>query len=199
MIRILAVCTGNICRSPLVERVLSHRLADLDVVVTSAGTRARAGTPMTDQAIHLAAQRGVPDSAGTHAARLLTEADVLGADLIIALDRDHRRAVVELAPSGLRKTFTAREFARLAGTVRDQEFESVAPDRSRADDDTTEPMSEIVALIARQRGLAPPPLAPVDEDVVDPYGRSWATYLRSAEQLDPGLMALERVVRLVLS
>lgn len=199
MIRILAVCTGNICRSPLAATVLEHRLSDLPVFVASAGTRARNGMHMTPQAIELAASRGAAETAAAHTARMLSEADVHNADLIIALARDHRRAIVELAPSGLKNTFTAREFARLAGAVNDDEVRAAARDQGfDAPEDARTRVRSVVAFIARQRGIALAPVVPADDDVVDPYGRSSTTYARSAEQLDPALSAVERVLRLAL-
>ena len=199
VIRILTVCTGNICRSPLAEKVLEHRLGDLVVSVSSAGTRARAGMPMTPQTIELAAERGVPEPIAAHAARLLSAADVHSADLVIALARDHRREIVELAPSGMSYTFTAREFERLSAGVRDDEIRRVASDMTNgAQTAPRDRVRAVLALIARQRGVVLPPAAPEDDDVVDPYGRSRTTYSRSADQLDPALLALERVLRLTL-
>lgn len=199
MIRILAVCTGNVCRSPLAATVLQHRLSGLPVSVASAGTRARNGTPMTPQAIELAAARGAADTAAAHTARMLSEADVNSADLVIALARDHRRAIVELAPSGVRNTFTAREFVRLSSVVSDDEVRAAAGDRgSEASEDARTRVQAVVGYVARQRGIALPPIIPADDDVVDPYGRSSTTYARSAEQMDPALFAVERILRLAL-
>lgn len=199
MIHILAVCTGNICRSPLAAKVLEQRLSDLPVSVSSAGTRARNGMRMTPQAIELATARGVAETAAGHTARVLNEADVRNADLIIALARDHRREIVELVPSGLRNTFTAREFARLSGAVSDDDIRAAA--RVEEVDGRVDAQSRvrsIVALIARQRGISLPPALPGDDDVTDPYGRSTRTYALSAEQMDPALTAVERVLRLAL-
>ncbi|WP_170144128.1 hypothetical protein [Calidifontibacter indicus] len=48
--RILVVCTGNICRSPYIERVLATQLAGRGYTVESAGTRALVDYPMEPQA-----------------------------------------------------------------------------------------------------------------------------------------------------
>ena len=113
MLELLTVCTGNICRSPLAEALLRERLAPLDVRVSSAGTRALVGYGMTPEAAQLAADYGVPEVAA-HRARFLTEGLLETPDLILAMSREHRRAIVDLAPRRLRSTFTLREFARLA-------------------------------------------------------------------------------------
>lgn len=194
MIRILTVCTGNICRSPLAALVLEQRLADLGVVATSAGIRAREGMRMPVEAAELAIARGVPaDRIAVHGSRYLTEAILRGPDLVLAMDRDHRRAVVELAPGQLRTAFTIREFERLAAATPDETLRAGAVGAEPRDR-----LRGALAVLSGQRGLVLPPADPADDDVVDPYGRSRETYARSDAQLSPGLDAVERVVRLAV-
>lgn len=196
MLEILTVCTGNICRSPLAAHLLATRLADLDVTVSSAGARAREGMPMTPESAALAVSRGVdPALTAAHGARYLTAAHVRTADLVLAMARDHRREAVELDPSRMRSAFTAREFARLSADVSDQELRAAA---AAAGADPRERFAAALATIAGRRGITLPPASPEDDDVVDPYGRSAETYERSATELEPGLVAVERVVRIVL-
>ncbi|WP_394278724.1 low molecular weight phosphatase family protein [Microbacterium sp.] len=194
MIQILTVCTGNICRSPLAAQVLAHRLSDLGVEVTSAGTRARADDRMPVEAAELALAAGVlAESSHAHRARYLTEALLQGPDLVLAMDRDHRREIVELAPGKLRATFTVREFERLAAATSDDALRAGAVGA-----DPHERLRGALAVLAGQRGLVLPPADPADDDVVDPYRRSRETYARSGAQLMPGLDAVERVVRLAV-
>ena len=88
------VCTGNICRSPLAEKVLAHEveqagLADR-VRVASAGTGAwHVGGPADERAAALLVEHGYVD---THVARQVDE-ELLGADLLVALDEGHLRAL----------------------------------------------------------------------------------------------------------
>lgn len=208
MLDILTVCTGNICRSPLAAQLLATRLADLGVTVSSAGTRARGGTPMTPEAQALAADRGIPSSlSAEHAARYLTPAHVAAADLVLAMTRDHRREIVELDPSRVRTAFTVRELARLAADVSDDELRAAAsavagsgsPVSADADAEARARFAAALAVVAGRRGLVLPPASPDDDDVIDPYGRSTATYERSADEMAPGLAAVERIVRVALS
>ena len=75
---------------------------------------------MTAEAQRLAAEMGADaDAANAHRSRYLTEADLGSPDLILAMSREHRRRIVELAPARLRSTLTVREFARLAGDAPD--------------------------------------------------------------------------------
>lgn len=196
MLEILTVCTGNICRSPLAAQLLATRLADLPVRVASAGARARAGMPMTPEAADLAVARGVdPALVAAHGARYLAPVHVRTADLVLAMARDHRREVVELDPSRLRQTFTAREFARLTADLSDHDLRAAAATAGEAAP-PRERFAAALGAIAGRRGIALPPASAEDDDVVDPYGRSTATYERSAAELEPGLAAVERVVRI---
>jgi protein-tyrosine phosphatase len=197
VIQILTVCTGNICRSPLAELVLQERLGDVGVRVSSAGIRARQDDRMPQEAVELAVAAGVPAGAtAAHGARYLTERLLEGVDLVLAMDREHRRSIVELAPGALRTTLTAREFERLAAATSDDEIRAGA---DAAGDDPGARVRGAVAVLTGQRGLVFPPADPADDDVVDPYRRSRATYARSAAQLLPALGAVERVVRLALA
>jgi protein-tyrosine phosphatase len=99
-VHVCFVCTGNICRSPIAEKILVAELADAglsDLVrVTSAGTGAwHVGQPMDERSAEVLAANGY-DTA--HVARQV-DSEVLGADLIVALDRGHldtlRRTVPE--------------------------------------------------------------------------------------------------------
>lgn len=109
---VLVVCLGNLCRSPLAERLLTVRLADTPGVrVTSAGVRAVVGAPM-DASAALQLSRLGGDPAG-FVARQLTADLVKDADLVLTATRRLRSQVVELAPAALRRTFTLRELAAL--------------------------------------------------------------------------------------
>ena len=125
MFEIMTVCTGNICRSPLAEQLLRTRLADLPGTITSAGTYGLDGVAMTDEAQQLAAQLGVDaDMSAAHSATPLTEKALRSENLVLVLGmaREHRRRIVEFAPSKLKSTFTVREFARLAADTPDADI-----------------------------------------------------------------------------
>jgi protein-tyrosine phosphatase len=98
-VHVVFVCTGNICRSPLAEKVFTAELeraglAD-GVRVTSAGTGGwHVGSPADDRAAALLRAEGYPDA---HAARQV-DAEQLGADLVVALDDSHRRALRAMVP-----------------------------------------------------------------------------------------------------
>ncbi|MFV0428020.1 MAG: low molecular weight protein-tyrosine-phosphatase [Arachnia sp.] len=99
MARIAFVCWGNICRSPMAERV-ARSMADergLDVEVESFGVSAEeSGNPIDRRARNLLERAGY-DAAG-HRARRITGADIARADLVVAAEPMHVDMLRGLAP-----------------------------------------------------------------------------------------------------
>ena len=98
-IHVTFVCTGNICRSPIAEKVFATELARAGLAdgvrVTSAGTGGwHVGSPADDRAVALLRAEGYPTE---HRARQI-DSDLLSADLIVALDNTHRRALQSKVP-----------------------------------------------------------------------------------------------------
>jgi protein-tyrosine phosphatase len=99
-LRVLFVCTGNICRSPTAEAVFRHFAteANLDAEADSAGTRGfHFGARPDSRSVKAAATRGI-DMSGQRARKVdLTDFDTF--DLIVALDRGHLRRLERLRPA----------------------------------------------------------------------------------------------------
>jgi protein-tyrosine-phosphatase len=95
-LRVLFVCTGNTCRSPLAAAALLDDLGpDRErVTVSSAGTAAGEGQPPTPEAIAVARADGVDIRA--HRARRVTPAVVRESDLVIVMERGHVGSVQSL-------------------------------------------------------------------------------------------------------
>jgi len=92
VLHITFVCSGNICRSPMAEKMFAHQLAERGlsgvVRVSSAGTGDwHAGSGADDRAVRVLRERGYP---GGHRAAQVDD-DHLAADLVIALGRNHFR------------------------------------------------------------------------------------------------------------
>jgi protein-tyrosine-phosphatase len=108
--RILLVCTGNICRSPLAAALLERALTERGIAgieVSSAGTGAWDGAPVSEGAYLVGLERGL-DLSG-HRARLLTRELVEGADLVLTMARHHRARADELGGEG--HVFVLGEYA----------------------------------------------------------------------------------------
>ncbi len=160
---VLLVCTGNICRSALAERLgrayLDDRLGDDAHLVrlTSAGVGAVVGSAMhPDSALVLQGYGG--DPAG-FVARQLVDDMAIDADLTLTLTRAHRRRVLELAPRALSRTFTLREAGALAGLLEETDLpgEGLA-DRARS----------VVQEMNTARSRRP---AGAEDDIRDPIGQ----------------------------
>jgi protein-tyrosine phosphatase len=96
--RILVVCVGNVCRSPMAAALLARRLSARSpaVAVESAGISALVGRPADPIAVELMRERGLDIS--SHRARQLTEALVLSADLVVVMEQGHVRAIEAAFP-----------------------------------------------------------------------------------------------------
>jgi protein-tyrosine phosphatase len=99
--KILFVCTGNICRSPTADGVLRHMVAQAGlgnaVTVDSAGTHGyHIGDPPDPRSTAAAAARGFDLSALR--ARKVTAADFRTFDLILAMDQSHFRHLAAMRP-----------------------------------------------------------------------------------------------------
>ena len=97
--RILVLCTGNICRSPMAEALLRARLAALRpaLSVSSAGLAAPEGRPADTLAVALLGERGLDLAA--HRSRQLTPELVAAADLILVMETAQQRHLELLAPA----------------------------------------------------------------------------------------------------
>jgi protein-tyrosine-phosphatase len=115
VVRILFVCSGNTCRSPLAEAIARKLLVELgahDVVVESAGVHAIDGGGASTGALEVARQHGL-DLEGFESRRL-TSAAVERADLVLVMEPAHRPAVLSLSPLADMRT---QLLGQLAGTT----------------------------------------------------------------------------------
>ena len=185
---ILVVCTGNICRSPVAERLLRSQseAAGIPALVASAGTQSMVGHDMTPEAAGLAQHYGADP--GGHRSQQLTERLIADADLVLTATREHRSAVVSLHPRAARYTYTLNQLARLLPAAVEsisliEVGQSLQPDAATA-------LRALLTEVAATRGFAPPPVHPEDDDIEDPYRQSAEVYARVGHAIEASVTTI---------
>lgn len=114
--RVLFVCTGNTCRSPLAAAALARALGDRaeQVEVTSAGTAAYDGAPATEGARRVAERAGLDLS--RHRARRLDRSVLAEVDLVLLMDPRDLATVRALDPEAAEQTYGLADFAQARAT-----------------------------------------------------------------------------------
>jgi protein-tyrosine phosphatase len=191
---VLMVCTGNIGRSPMMERLmrreLSARGVGSRVAVSSAGTYAQSGRGMELGAMRALTELGV--DADRFTATLLTPHAVAASDLVLVATREHRAEVVNLQPSAVRRTFTLHELGRIAVNAPPMPgFDYVDAEVHAA----PRQMRAAVAWAGQLRGAVPRPDPEELDDLDDPLGAPDQVYRERAAAI---AASVERIVPYLL-
>ena len=172
--RILFVCTGNQCRSPLAAAFMSQlaNRTDARVEIDSAGLLDNPPTPSPERMVETARARGIDLSA--HRSTPLSQLDCSSYDLVVGFERQHIATAVVEGGAPADRTFLLSELVRLI----DEAGEAATGD-PRA----------VIEAAARRRGMGT--FVP-GEELDDPIGRSRADYERVTGEVADLVGALER-------
>lgn len=173
-LRILTVCTGNICRSPMAEGLVRAGAQErrLNIHVASAGTlaldpKSRRGRSADPHAVTVMASRGIDIDA--HRPHHLEDVDLAAADLVLGMATEHVIEIVGRVPDTFQRCFTLREFVQRAGAVGPR----------GADEDITEWLQRIDVGRKRNALFHHDP----SMDIADPVGQSRRAFARTAAEL----------------
>ncbi|KKK06197.1 phosphotyrosine protein phosphatase [Micromonospora sp. HK10] len=192
---VLHVCMGNICRSPMAERLLvlavRERLgrlgvdaggADALVHSHSAGTGGwHAGEEMNPPAARQVTARG-GDVAG-FAARKLRSDLIDAADLVLTATADQQEYVVALRPDAAPRTFVLGEFGRLLGALA---TDGLPPAEATPEGVYARGVALVAAADAAREGAGTLPT----DDLDDPWGRGDQCFSRVADEIEETVQPL---------
>lgn len=165
--KVLMVCTGNICRSPMAEALMKHKLAERgcdDIEVASAGTWADHGRHATPEALQVLAERGI--SFDDHRARPVELEELAEADLVVAMTSVHVRELKAMADQVGTKLLLMKEIVEME--LGEGRFDDVA--------------GRLGNLL---QGRRPEPRRALDVD--DPMGLPVGAYQRAAGEIERGV------------
>jgi protein-tyrosine phosphatase len=191
---VLHVCMGNICRSPMAERLLDlavrERLAKAGAAPPadellhshSAGTGGwHAGEEMNPPAARQVRARG-GDVNGFLARKLRSDL-IDAADLVLTATADQQEYVVALRPDAAGRTFVLGEFGRLLAGV---DLSALPPAEPTANAVYARGVALVEAVDAARGSSAALPT----DDLDDPWGRGDQTFSRVADEIEDTLHPL---------
>jgi protein-tyrosine-phosphatase len=192
MNRILFVCTGNTCRSPMAEGILRRLLRDhgLDhIEVRSAGVAASGGSPVSPNAALVLREQG---EAGEMTSSALSRELMDWAEVVLTMTTGHKQHAVGRFPEHVDKIFTLKEYVDddLEAAARIAELNQLMAElqvkQAGAQQITEEERSRVRRL---ERQLP-------DYEIADPFGGPISLYRQCAEEIEAALMKLIRKLKL---
>jgi protein-tyrosine phosphatase len=173
--KIMFVCTGNICRSPMGELLMAKYLEETSLEITSAGTHGLIDHPIDPSSGKLMESVGIDPS--RFRSKRLTKTMAESADLILCFEKRQRTYVARLAPLTARRTFLLTEFNALSSHAHANKTIVGSTIQDRLD--------SVITSTALSH-----PMPQEIREIDDPHGKDFATFYRTAEQTNDAIYSI---------
>ncbi|XEC95305.1 low molecular weight protein arginine phosphatase [Paenibacillus tarimensis] len=178
MKRVIFVCTGNTCRSPMAEALLREqaKAKGLNIEVRSAGVSTLDGLPVSAYAAETLKFWNISHSGSS---RALTSESVGWADLILTMTAGHKRQLLERYPQAVDKAHTLKEYVENDASVLSdiEELERLYTElhmkQALGGQLSDEERSRLLELERRIPSF----------DIADPFGGTMEQYKQAAEEI----------------
>ncbi|MCH9276180.1 low molecular weight phosphatase family protein [Bifidobacterium amazonense] len=178
--KVLFVCTGNICRSPMGELLLPRYFADPSITADSAGTRGLIDHEIDPSSAKLLAADGIDSSA--FRSKRITPQLANDADLILCFEPHQRQDIATIAPRAGRRTFLLTDFANMCTYCAQQGYleGSTQPER----------LESVIDNASMIRPMLPAPLT-----IEDPHRKEFPVFQKAHDQICQALTIIANTTK----
>lgn len=166
--KVLFVCTGNICRSPMGELMFPLFFHDDSIISDSAGIQGLIDNPIDPSSAQFMQQDGIDASA--FRSKRLTPQIAMSNDLILCFTEHQRKKIVEIAPRSRSRTFLLTNFADLCSYSNSNNMITGGTLEKRLDS-----VIKNASLIQ--------PLLPPTQEIDDPYRKNLSAFKTVHQQI----------------